>query len=55
MTDQEASRVDAVTVVDNALRGGLLSLSLEPDRDSEFVHFVVGKPRSQEGNLDRCI
>ena len=52
MADQEASRVDAVTVVDNALRGGLFSLSLEPHRHSELVHFVVGKPSSQEGNLE---
>ena len=51
MTDQEASRVDAVTVVDNALRGGLFSLSLEPHRHSELAHFVVGKPRTKKGYL----
>ena len=52
VADQETSRVDAVTVVDNTLRSELLSLSFEPQRHSEFVHFVVGKPRTKKGYLE---
>lgn len=51
VTDEEAGSVDAVAVVDNAYRRLLLYLSLEPHRHRELVHFIVGKPRTQERNL----
>jgi len=52
VTDEEAGRVEAVAIIDNALRRDLLSLSLEPYRDSEFVLFSNGKPRTKKGYLE---
>ena len=44
----EPGRVDAVTIVNNALSAVHLSLALEPHRHREFVHFVFGEPRTKE-------